>query len=83
MCAETIGTVEECRSADVGAAVGGKSFQSEENESKYPKGCYVGYSSGHDPIGIWWNNHPSGKSGNHRQICKGDIRGNERPMVNV
>ena len=80
LCAQTIGTVEECRSKVIVARVG-KLFQVEEYEGSWPKGCYVGYSGPGEPSGIWWNNHPSGSSNSGaRQIC---IRGTEGRIINV
>ena len=79
LCAKTIGTVEECRSNEVVAVVG-KPFQEEENDGSWPKGCYLGYSGG-APVGIWWNNHPTGSPNNDaRQIC---TKGTDGRIVNV
>ena len=50
-------------------AIGGVSFQSEEDNNQMPKGCYLGHSA-KTPTGIWWNEHQTGSRNNAtRQIC--------------
>ena len=79
LCAQTIGSVEECRFVQ-GDVVGGKAFQAEENYGGLPKGCYLAYVDG-EPSSIWWNNHPSGSpNSDARQIC---VVGKEGRIVNV
>ena len=63
-----------------GSVVAGQAFELEENAGSWPKGCYLAYSGG-EPLGIWWNNHPSGSPHSRaRQIC---IVGKEGRIVNV
>ena len=79
LCAEAIGTVEECRSVD-SEIVGGKHFKGERNSFKRPKGCFLKLLSG-EPDGFFWNNHPSGSPNiKARQIC---IVGKEGRIVNI
>ena len=64
-----------------GELVGRKNFGSEENNGKWPKGCYLAHGSSGEPDSIWWNNHPSGSPNSRaRQIC---IVGKEGGIVNI
>ena len=64
---EAIDTMDECKVAN---GILGYSFDGEESDSGFPKGCYMNAEAAGGPE-TYWNNHPSGgEDASSYSICK-------------